>query len=95
MNKKNLIPRMLTFATTILLVGIALAAVALNRISIQSVLAETNSSAANTVITNTPIKHLIVIFQENISFDHYFVHILMLKIPLVRPLFWPYLIHLQ
>src|SRR5262249_38178315 len=24
------------------------------------------------VPTNTPIKHLVVIFQENISFDHYF-----------------------
>ena len=22
--------------------------------------------------TNTPIKHLVVIFQENVSFDHYF-----------------------
>jgi phospholipase C len=57
------------------LLGSALAAVALNSISIQSVVAETNSSAANTVITtitSTAIKHLIVIFQENISFDHYF-----------------------
>ena len=57
------------------MLGSALAAVALYSISIQSVVAETNSSAANTVITtttSTPIKHLIVIFQENISFDHYF-----------------------
>src|SRR5918911_5368802 len=23
-------------------------------------------------ITDTPVKHLIVIFQENVSFDHYF-----------------------
>src|SRR3569833_1957118 len=30
--------------------------------------AQTNSSAA----TTTPITHLVVIFQENISFDHYF-----------------------
>jgi hypothetical protein len=42
MNKKNLIPRTLTYATTILLVGSALAALALNPISIQSVVAETN-----------------------------------------------------
>ena len=27
------------------------------------------SSASNTA---TPIKHLVVIFQENVSFDHYF-----------------------
>src|ERR687896_1025799 len=75
MNKRNLIPSTLSFATIILLVGSALEAVALSPISIQSVVAETNSSAANTAITtatSTPIKHLIVIFQENISFDHYF-----------------------
>ncbi|MDQ4503145.1 alkaline phosphatase family protein [Sinomonas sp. ASV322] len=28
--------------------------------------------AASQVDTNTPIKHLVVIFQENVSFDHYF-----------------------
>jgi phospholipase C len=28
--------------------------------------------AAGTLITATPIKHLVVIFQENVSFDHYF-----------------------
>jgi len=28
--------------------------------------------AADTVQTVTPIKHLVVIFQENVSFDHYF-----------------------
>ena len=27
---------------------------------------------ANGFDTDTPIKHLVVIFQENISFDHYF-----------------------
>src|SRR6202034_2322491 len=27
---------------------------------------------ANTAMTATPIKHLVVIFQENRSFDHYF-----------------------
>ena len=29
-------------------------------------------AVAATSATNTPIKHLVVIFQENISFDHYF-----------------------
>ena len=33
----------------------------------------TNAIAAETTTTSTtPIKHLIVIFQENVSFDHYF-----------------------
>jgi phospholipase C len=27
---------------------------------------------ANTIKTATPIKHLVIIFQENVSFDHYF-----------------------
>src|SRR5579863_1035765 len=31
-----------------------------------------NSSSAKPVPTTTPIKHLVVIFQENVSFDHYF-----------------------
>lgn len=31
-----------------------------------------NSKAEATVPTTTPIKHVVVIFQENISFDHYF-----------------------
>jgi phospholipase C len=30
------------------------------------------SDAAGAVATTTPIKHLVVIFQENVSFDHYF-----------------------
>ena len=25
-----------------------------------------------TTTTSTPIKHLVIIFQENVSFDHYF-----------------------
>ena len=29
-------------------------------------------SLANDPVTTTPIKHVIVIFQENVSFDHYF-----------------------
>jgi phospholipase C len=31
-----------------------------------------NAHAANATVTATPIKHLVVIFQENVSFDHYF-----------------------
>lgn len=31
-----------------------------------------NSSSAENFETTTPIKHLVVIFQENVSFDHYF-----------------------
>jgi phospholipase C len=91
MNKRTLIASTLTFAITILLVGSALAEVALNPKSIQSVVAETNSSAAaNAVITtttSTPIKHLIVIFQENISFDHYFATYSYAKNPLGEPPF--------
>ncbi|MGA9842857.1 MAG: alkaline phosphatase family protein [Nitrososphaeraceae archaeon] len=34
---------------------------------------ETSEAAATSIVkTNTPIKHLVVIFQENVSFDHYF-----------------------
>jgi phospholipase C len=32
----------------------------------------TSSFAATTAETATPIKHLVIIFQENVSFDHYF-----------------------
>ncbi len=37
-------------------------------------LLQTNTAIADvtTTTTTTPIKHLIVIFQENVSFDHYF-----------------------
>src|ERR1700761_1457103 len=35
------------------------------------VFADTNGSTGNSP-TATPIKHLVVIFQENVAFDHYF-----------------------
>jgi len=64
------------------LVGSALAVAAAAVVAVvnptvtQSAAAATNSGAVNNTITTTttttPIKHLIVIFQENISFDHYF-----------------------
>lgn len=34
--------------------------------------AQVDRSSAATLATTTPIKHLVVIFQENVSFDHYF-----------------------
>src|SRR5713101_2526048 len=37
-----------------------------------STLANARALAAPVFPTTTPIKHLVVIFQENISFDHYF-----------------------
>jgi phospholipase C len=47
----------------------ALAAVAL---LIVCALGTTPAHATPTQTTSTPIKHLVVIFQENVSFDHYF-----------------------
>ncbi|MGA8146371.1 MAG: alkaline phosphatase family protein [Gallionellaceae bacterium] len=35
-------------------------------------LADSGSSAVAAAATATPIKHVVVIFQENVSFDHYF-----------------------
>jgi len=35
-------------------------------------LAAATAPEKDTVATSTPIKHLVVIFQENVSFDHYF-----------------------
>lgn len=32
----------------------------------------TNSAPSLVITTSTPIKHLVIIFQENVSFDHYF-----------------------
>jgi phospholipase C len=37
-----------------------------------AVLAEDNDSDQDHTYTATPIKHLVVIFQENVSYDHYF-----------------------
>ena len=33
---------------------------------------QVNAAGPGSTKTTTPIKHLVVIFQENISFDHYF-----------------------
>ncbi len=37
-----------------------------------SLWAQPHHADADDAPTKTPIKHLVVIFQENISFDHYF-----------------------
>ena len=59
---------MRTFATT--------AALAVCSATLAAPLATTDAVASVTtdadVATTTPIKHLVVIFQENVSFDHYF-----------------------
>jgi phospholipase C len=49
-----------------LLVGVAAA------VGVAASLALAGSSARSDASTRTPIKHLVVIFQENVSFDHYF-----------------------
>ena len=40
--------------------------------TLASVKAATAAAAATSTNTKTPIKHIVVLFQENISFDHYF-----------------------
>src|SRR6266516_4379886 len=40
--------------------------------SLTSVVAEASAAASSNFSTATPIKHIVVIFQENVSFDHYF-----------------------
>jgi phospholipase C len=47
--------------------------------TIPSVNATIASGPATSTNTKTPIKHIVVLFQENVSFDHYF-GILMLLI---------------
>ena len=39
--------------------------------------------------TTTPIKHVVVIFQENVSFDHYFATYPLAANPAGEPLFKP------
>jgi phospholipase C len=53
----------------------AVSAVALSALGVTSAVASSGSSShprSDGVSTLTPIKHLVVIFDENISFDHYF-----------------------
>ena len=68
MNRRKLLRSIPTLAITILLLaGSSLAAAAATNLG-----AVNNTITTTTTTTTTPIKHLIVIFQENISFDHYF-----------------------
>ena len=65
---------------TTLLASAALLVVAIGATSIGPVIANDKADKAdknaavdpNTLKTKTPIKHLVVIFNENVSFDHYF-----------------------
>ncbi|HUK31916.1 MAG TPA: alkaline phosphatase family protein, partial [Candidatus Acidoferrum sp.] len=52
--------------------AVALALSAAIGISPVSSAAVAGSQDADFLQTTTPIKHLVVIFQENVSFDHYF-----------------------
>ena len=54
------------------LAGAVLGAAALAGISSGSPLARAADGPDPAGATTTPIKHLVVIFQENVSFDHYF-----------------------
>jgi phospholipase C len=47
------------------------------------------ASAADNYPTSTPIKHLVVIFQENVSFDHYFATYPFATNPAGEPAFNP------
>src|SRR5262249_61350564 len=59
---------------TILLSPAALLAVAAAAVSTGPVIAgqDADTVTADTLTTKYPIKHLVVVFNENISFDHYF-----------------------
>src|SRR5277367_1475637 len=46
-------------------------------------------ATSNDYPTNTPIKHLVVIFQENVSFDHYFATYPVALNPAGEPQFVP------
>jgi phospholipase C len=49
----------------------------------------TSSNAAESYTTTTPIKHLVVIFNENVSFDHYFATYPNATNPASEPKFTP------
>src|SRR5215813_4430899 len=40
--------------------------------SIAALLGSSTAAQSSADVTTTPIKHVVVIFQENVSFDHYF-----------------------
>ena len=55
-----------------LLVSIAVVFSLLSSGTLASVKAATAAPSATSTTTKTPIKHIVVLFQENVSFDHYF-----------------------
>ena len=55
------------FRPTVIALAIASAALASS-----SFAASTSHPAADSIRTATPIKHVVVIYNENVSFDHYF-----------------------
>ena len=62
-------------AATVIGAGLAVAATVTGANAAPSTVSQTQTSSASSWITSgtaTPIKHLVVIFQENVSFDHYF-----------------------
>src|SRR5580693_1573913 len=63
-------------AATVVGAGLAVGTTVAGANAAPSTVSQTQTSAASswtyTSGTATPIKHLVVIFQENISFDHYF-----------------------
>jgi phospholipase C len=62
--------RLVVAVTPLLLIGVLVAGV----FGVTGLLARNAAAASrsNGGATTTPIKHLVVIFQENVSFDHYF-----------------------
>ena len=63
-------------AATVMSAGLAVGATVTGANAAPSTVSQTQTSSASswtyTPGTATPIKHLVVIFHENISFDHYF-----------------------
>ena len=62
-------------ATTVIAAGLAVGATVTGANATPRTASQTQTNSASRWITSgtaTPIKHLVVIFQENISFDHYF-----------------------
>jgi phospholipase C len=53
-------------------VALVLAATVTPAVALASPASTSNRSAEAGAATTTPIKHLVVIYQENVSFDHYF-----------------------
>jgi phospholipase C len=60
-------------ASSIFALGVVLLSVQLFFASANtSVSTSAKTTPANEAKTTTPIKHVVVLFQENVSFDHYF-----------------------